>query len=180
MGRSTGVMCWGLLEYLDEATVTAHRPHRPTIDISDFDLTVQLDYSTPELAGGGREGDEPQTQQARTPPQKCYASRANNPRAGRNMLMNAIAGAGIAGTVYTAIALANLEDGAGEVMVALRAAQVARFGANEMMVSDVLGGSARVGGAADVIIAFFSGGGIGFGVGTGVGLLSTSAVCVGK
>jgi len=60
----------GLLEYLDEVTVTAHRTHRPTIDISDFDLTVQLDYSTPELAGGGREGtgiegDEPQAEKAK-------------------------------------------------------------------------------------------------------------------
>lgn len=71
-----------------------------------------------------------------------------------------------------------MEDGEGEVMLALRVAQVARFGANEMMVSDVLGGSARVGGAADAIIAFFSGGGIGVGIGTAGGLASTSATCI--
>jgi len=163
---------------LDDITVTGtvEQDVTPTAD------PIHIDWpglSVPTLAGGGGGGDSGHqtTQQTRKPPPPCSASRFNNPRAGRNMLIGAISGAGVFGIAYTVFALANMEDGVGEVMLALRVAQVARFGANEMMVSDVLGGSARAGGAADVTIAFFSGGGIGTGIGVAGGLASTSATC---
>src|SRR6185437_6576114 len=69
-------------------------------------------------------------------PGLCTYSRANNPHAGRNILGGAIAGAGITGTVYTAIAVLNLEDGAGEVMLALRIATLARNSATTLATSE--------------------------------------------
>ena len=58
-------------------------------------------------------------------PGLCYASISNNSHAGRNILATAVAGAGVAGYIYTGIAIVNLEDGGGELMLALRAAQAA-------------------------------------------------------
>ena len=71
-------------------------------------------------------------------PGLCNASRANNPTAGRNILGGAIAGAGVLGTIYTLIAVGNLEDGGGELMLGLRALQVARNSEATMFASDSL------------------------------------------
>ena len=110
-------------------------------------------------------------------PGLCYASRANNPTAGRNILGGAIAGAGVLGTIYTGIAIVNLEDGGGEVMLALRVAQAASNSEATIFASESLEAVASASGKVDAAIAAANGGGVGFGLGAGGGLALTSPGC---
>jgi hypothetical protein len=107
----------------------------------------------------------------------CTYSIANNPKAGRNIFAGAIAGAGVLGTLYTAIAVVNLEDGAGEVMLALRAAQLASNSEATIFVSESLEAVASASGKVDAAIAAANGGGVGFGLGAGAGLALSSSGC---
>jgi hypothetical protein len=91
-----------------------------------------------------------------------------------------VGGAGIFGSIYTAIAVLNLEDGGGEVMLALRAAQLARNGESVMFASDSLEAVASANGTVDAAIAAANGGGIGVGVGAAGGALMTGSVCPGS
>ncbi len=108
------------------------------------------------------------------------ASVANNPKARMNILATAVAGAGVAGTIYTIIALANLEDGGGEVMLALRAAQLARNGESVMFARDSLEAVASANGTLDAAIAAANGAGTGFALGAGVGVAITPSICAGN
>lgn len=112
--------------------------------------------------------------------QPCPASVANNPKAGRNILASAVAGAGAAGTIYTVIALVNLEDGGGEAMLALRAAQVASNSESVMFASDALEAVASASGTVDAGIAAANGAGSGFALGSGVGVAITPSICAGN
>jgi hypothetical protein len=95
-------------------------------------------------------------------------------------LATAVAGAGVAGTIYTLVALANLEDGAGEVLLGLRAAQLARNSSATIFASDSLEGLASASGTVDAGIAAANGAGSGFAVGAGVGVALTPSVCPGQ
>jgi len=135
-----------------------------------------------DAGGGGGNGNNKQPQGKNSSNSKlpCVASTSNNPHLTRNLLIAAVGGAGILGTTYTVFALANMEDGVGEVMLALRAAQVARFGEGAVMLSNALGFAASLGGATDAATAFLNGGGIGASLGAAGGLLVTPATCPGS
>jgi hypothetical protein len=94
-------------------------------------------------------------------PNGSTPSAANNPKAETNILATAVAGAGVAGTIYTLVAIANLEDGGGEAMLALRAAQLAGNSESVMFASDSLEGLASASGTVDAGIAAANGAGSG-------------------
>ena len=83
----------------------------------------------------------------------------------------------IAGTIYTMIAVLNLEDGGGEAMFALRLAQAAHNSESTIIASQSLEAVASASGKVDAIIAAANGGGNGFAVGAGIGVALTSATC---
>lgn len=110
----------------------------------------------------------------------CRYGRANNPHAGRNILATAVAGAGVAGYIYTGIAILNLEDGGGEFMLALRIAQAASNSEATIFTSEALEAVASASGKVDAIVAGFNAGGTGFAVGAGIGAGLTSPTCAGQ
>lgn len=80
-------------------------------------------------------------------------------------------------TVYTLIAMANLEDGGGEVMIGLRAAQLARNGQAMMDAADAMQGVVRFGGMGDAALAAANGAALGAPIGAAAGAGSTTATC---
>jgi RHS repeat-associated protein len=151
---------------LPEVTVSANRPVSgpPVIPISP--------YLAPYPAGTYQSGVN-----TMDIPYVCRYSRANNPKAGRNILGGMAAFGSIGATIYTVVALANLEDGGGEVMLALRAAQIARNSESTMFASTVLQTAAQAGGATDVAVTAFSGGGVLSATGAMAGAFLTTEGC---
>lgn len=86
----------------------------------------------------------------------------------------------VGATIYTVIALANLEDGGGELMLGLRTAQLARNGEAMMNAADFAMGAARMGGWSDASIALLSGGAMFSPLGAAAGALATTPTCPGK
>jgi RHS repeat-associated protein len=166
---------------IPEVVVTAPKPTpitaapfdfpSPTVQLADLPvpapLNIQAQSQTPKPTSTGC-------------PNGGTPSAANNPKAGRNIMAGMVGGAGIFGFFYTAIAVLNLEDGGGEVMLALRAAQLARNGESVMFASDSLEAVASASGTVDAAIAAANGGGIGVGVGAAGGALMTGSVCPGR
>lgn len=96
------------------------------------------------------------------------------------MLKGMLGFGSVSGTVFTIIAFLNMEDGGGEAMMALRAAQLARNGEMMVTTANVLQGAARAGGVIDAAVAGASGGAILAPVGAGAGFLATQPGCSGN
>jgi len=110
-------------------------------------------------------------------PSGAQPSRQNNPHVGRNIAGGMLAFGTIGATIYTAVALANMEDGGGEFMLALRAAQLARNGETMVNTADALTYLARGGGLTDAGIAAFSGGAVAAPFGAATGAYLTQSTC---
>lgn len=86
----------------------------------------------------------------------------------------------IGATIYTVVAMANMEDEGGEAMLGLRAAQLAVNGETMVNTSDAALAVARMGGASDAGVAALSGGALFSPLGAAAGAIATTATCPGK
>lgn len=140
--------------------------------------SMELGLSTVvEIARQQTQPPQPQRPSQTQCPDGSQPSIQNNRHVGRNIAGGMLAFGSVGATIYTVIALANLEDGGGEVMLALRAAQLAKNGEAMMNAADFAMGAARMGGGSDASIAFLSGGALFSPLGAGTGALATTATC---
>jgi RHS repeat-associated protein len=109
--------------------------------------------------------------------QSCISSRANNSKTGRNILTGMAGGTVVGGALYWVVAAANLEDGIGEGMIALRILQIARVGNGYVQVSEGLTVAAGGAGVIDAGAVGIGGAGTGLAAGAAFGTAVSRATC---
>jgi len=174
----------GTAPTLQTVVVTGHRPKpitlQPDVQFVQFTPDFGPSFGMPMIPSSAFPTQQTKPNQPQNPtqcPNGAEPSIQNNPHVGRNIAGGMLAFGSIGATIYTVVALANLEDGGGEVMLALRAAQLARNGEAMMNAADFAQGAARMGGMSDAGLAALSGGALLSPLGAAAGAIATTAKC---